>query len=101
MDSRIDLASHGVAFASRPSAQDVLAGAIEGLRRGEQVQLNFDGVRASSYSFLDELLGTMSEAATRTRQIEIEAPTPAIRRNIEKVLTRRAIEDSVALPTHA
>lgn len=67
------LANQGSVFATRPRARQVLADLHEQLDplSGPALELDFEGVRDVSYSFADELVGTLVQRAC---DAEVEIP---------------------------
>ena len=72
---RIQLAARGKVFATRDRAAALRDEIVRDLRPGEPVEVDMSGVRALSYSFADELIGTLTASIVAIRS---SAPTSLV-----------------------
>jgi hypothetical protein len=84
------LSEHGVTFATRERA----AAIVESLAPTTELEVNFDGVKAASPSFLDSLFGSLSEKAERVR---IASVAPELAALVERVIERRKLKSRFRL----
>jgi hypothetical protein len=98
----LKLAERGDALATRPRAAALRAEVEQEVAAGEVVGLNFDGVRAVSYSFADELVGALAELALGSGgHIRIEGATENVERTLLAAAERRGASPSLTALTCA
>lgn len=78
------LAKHGVTFATRERASAI----VDDIAPTKELEVNFEGVKAASPSFLDELFGGLSEKA---ESIRIGCVAPELVALVERVIERREL----------
>ncbi len=84
MTTVVKLSTHGVTFATRQRA----AALVAQMPTGGELTLDFGGVKVASPSFVDGLIGGLSERAGR---VEITGLAPEIESLVMNVVERRGL----------
>lgn len=84
------LSAHGVTFATRERASAI----VDSIAPTTELEVNFEGVKAASPSFLDELFGGLSE---KTERIQICGVAPELIALVERVIERRELTNRFRL----
>ena len=87
----VRLAAHGVTFATRQRAAVLVAD----MPVADEITLDFDGVKAASPSFVDGLIGALSEQAVR---VEITGLAPELESLVMRIVERRGLSSRFRFP---
>ena len=82
--AHIKLSAYGVTFATRQRAASLVAN----MPAGDEIELDFSGVKTASPSFIDGLVGGLSERAAR---VEITGLAPELEGLVVSVVERRGL----------
>ena len=88
------LSDFGATFATRQRVDEIGAA----LQAGDRITIDFAGVKVASPSFVDELLGLVSEAFS---QADIAGASDDIGALIERVIARRDLQQRFRLTAAA
>ena len=80
----VKLAEYGVTFATRQRA----AALVADVPAGREVTIDFNGVKTASPSFVDGLIGELSERAGR---VEIAGLAPELEELVMRIVERRGL----------
>lgn len=92
---RFSLADHGSTFATRSRGQELRDALIESAGDHDEVIVELDRVLGVSYSFADEFVGRLADAARDGElsfSLRISGGTPETTRVIARALARRDFE---------
>ena len=84
MTAKVRMSEHGLTFATRPRADRI----VGGIPQAGHVTLDFDGVLVATPSFLDGLIGALSE---RDAEVAMTGLAPQLERYAARIVERRGL----------
>ena len=90
----VKLAAYGVTFATRQRA----AALVVDVPAGGEVTIDFNGIKTASPSFVDGLIGELSERAVR---VEITGLAPELESLVMRIVERRGLSSRFRFPAAA
>ena len=90
----VKLSAYGVTFATRQRAASLVAN----MPADDEIELDFSGVKTVSGSFVDGLIGELSERAVR---VEITGLAPELENLVMRIVERRGLSSRFRFPAVA
>ena len=94
MTTEVRMAEYGLTFATRPRADRI----VGGIPPSDWITLDFEGVLVATPSFLDGLIGALSE---RDAEVGMTGLTSRMEENAARIVERRGLGARFRFPSAA